>query len=430
MPRRRSPSAARRRIPVQAAAAYLFALAALVHAPAPLAQSPVPLTLAEAQRLALQRSPQLASQSAMAEASREMAVAAGELPDPQVFAGMENLSLSGADAWTLRDGMTMARIGVMQEFPREAKRRLRSERALREAERVEVVAQADALSIRRETAAAWLNAHYAQRAERAIAAQIAEAELQAALAGAAYRSGRGAQGDVLAAQSALIDLRNRKVEAQLAARRARIALARYVGNEADRQLAEPPALDALPEPVERLVAVDSQPEVRRLEAQAAVLDTESRLARANRDPDWSVEVSYGYRYNNPDMVSVMLRMPLPWSPGTRQDREHAAKLKERDAAGAMREDARRMRVAEVRQMLAEWDAMREQARAIRDELIPLARARTEAALASYRGGMGTLATVLEARRGELEADIALINAEQAAARSWAWLANLTPGEPR
>lgn len=430
MPHRRSLSTARRRIPVQSAAACLFALAALAHAPAPLAQSTAPLTLAEAQRLALQRSPQLASQSAMAEASREMAVAAGELPDPQVFAGMENLSLSGADGWTLRDGMTMTRIGVMQEFTREAKRRLRSERAMREAERVEVAAQADALSIRRETAAAWLNAHYAQRAERAIAAQIAEAELQAAMAGAAYRSGRGAQADVLAAQSALIDLRNRKVEAQLAARRARIALARYVGNEADRQLAEPPALEILPQPVEQLVAVDAQPEVRRLDAQTAVLDTESRLARANRDPDWSVEVSYGFRYSNPDMVSVMLRMPLPWSPGTRQDREHAAKLKERDAAGAMREDARRMREAEVRQMLAEWDAMREQARAIRGELIPLARARTEAALASYRGGMGTLATVLEARRGELEADIALISAEQAAARSWAWLANLTPGEPR
>ena len=390
----------------------------------------MPLTLAEAQRLALHRSPQLASQTAMAEASREMAVAAGELPDPQVFAGMENLSLTGMDAWTLRDGMTMARIGVMQEFPREAKRRLRSERALREAERVDVVAQADALSVRRETAAAWLNAHYAQRVERAIAAQIAEAELQSTMASAAYRSGRGAQGDVLAAQSALIDLRNRKVETQLAARRARIALARYVGNDADRPLAEPPSLEVLPQPVEQLVAVDAQPEVRRVDAQVAVLDTESRLARANRDPDWSVEVSYGIRYNNPDMVSVMFRMPLPWSPGTRQDREHAAKLKERDAVGAMREDARRMREAEVRQMLAEWDAMREQGRAIRDELIPLTRARTEAALASYRGGMGTLAMVLEARRGELESDIALINAEQAAARSWAWLANLMPGEAR
>lgn len=402
---------------------------ACVAASAPLrAQSEVPLTLAEAQRRALQRSPQLASQQAMAEASREMSVAAGQLPDPQVFAGIENIPLSGMEAWTLRDGMTMTRVGLMQEFPREAKRKLRTERQIREAERVEVAAQVDTLTIRRETATAWLNALFAQRVERSIAAQIAEAELQATMAGAAYRSGRGAQNDVLAAQAMVIELRNRVVEARLAARRARIALARYVGVEAERPLAEPPRLDALPQPVDALVAVDAQPEVRRIDAQVALLDTESRLARAMRDPDWSVEVSYGMRYNNPDMISVMFRMELPWSPGTRQDREYAAKLKERDATTAMREDTRRMREAEVRQMIAEWNAMREQAATIRGELVPLARSRTEAALASYRGGMGTLAMVLEARRGELDADLMLVNMELNAARAWAWLANLIPGE--
>jgi hypothetical protein len=44
--------------------------------------------------------------------------------------------------------------------------------------------------------------------------------------------------------------------------------------------------------------------------------------------------------------------------------------------------------------------------------------------------MGALAMVLEARRGELEADLMLINMELNAARAWAWLANLMPGEPR
>ncbi|HEX4885427.1 MAG TPA: TolC family protein [Casimicrobiaceae bacterium] len=423
------PGAARpRRASKQRLLAVLAALATAAFA-APLAAQPgIPLTLAEAQRLAQERSPQLASQKSMAEASREMAAAAGQLPDPQVFAGIENVPVSGMDKWSLRDGMTMTRIGFMQEFPREEKRRLRSERALREAERAEVVAEGDALAVRRETATAWLNAAFAQRVERAIAAQIAEVELQATMAGASYRAGRGAQNDVLAAQQALIELRNRTVEAQLATRRARLALARYVGDAAERPLEGMPELGALPQNVDALVQVDAQPDVRRLDAQAAVLDTEAQLARAMRKPDWSLELSYGIRANdNPDMVSLMVRMELPWSPGSRQDREWAAKLKERDATTAMREDARRMREAEVRQMLAEWNAMREQAQRLRDELIPLSRARTDAALASYRGGMGPLAMVLEARRGELEADVMLINMELAAARAWAWLANLVPG---
>jgi outer membrane protein TolC len=417
---------------VQSLVVVLLALAAASGGIPARAQTTVPLTLAEAERLALQRSPQLAAQAAMADASREMAAAAGELPDPQVFAGIENVPLTGPERWTLtRDAMTMTRIGLMQEFPREQKRRLRSERALKEAARVEVAAEADALAVRRETAAAWLAVHFAQRTERAIAAQIAEAELQATMAGAAYRAGRGPQNDVLVAQAAAIELRNRIVEAQLAQRRARIVLARYVGDAAERPLAHAPELDKLPQSVEQLVDVAAQPEVRRFDAQHALLDTESELARAGRLPDWSLEVSYGIRGSDrPDMVTVMVRMDLPWSPGTRQDREHAAKLRERDATKEMREDARRMREAEVRQTIAEWNAMHEQAKRIVDELMPLARSRTEASLASYRGGMGSLAMVLEARRGELEAELALLNAEQAAARSWAWLANLVPGDTR
>jgi outer membrane protein TolC len=191
--------------------ARLLTLACALSIGSALAQPQVPLTLAEAQRLALRRSPQIDSQKAMAEASREMAVAAGELPDPQVFAGIENVPTSGMNAWSLREEMTMARIGLMQEFPRAEKRRLRSERALRDADRVDVAAEVDALTVRRETATAWLNAYFAMRIERTIASQIREAELQVTMANASFRSGRGSQNDVLAAQGALIDLRNRTV---------------------------------------------------------------------------------------------------------------------------------------------------------------------------------------------------------------------------
>jgi outer membrane protein TolC len=176
-----------------------------------------------------------------------------------------------------------------------------------------------------------------------------------------------------------------------------------------------------------LTDVARQPELRLAHAQEALLDTEADLARAGRVPDWSAELTYGIRkaeFGN--MVSLMVRVDLPWSPGTRQDREHAAKLKELDAARAMREDTRRMRVAEVGAMLAEWESARAQARRINDEMLPLAAQRREAALAAYRGGTGPLAAVLEARRSELDARLALIAQEQAAAKAWAWLQFVVP----
>ena len=405
----------------------VFAMLA-AHAGGAAAQAGVPLTLAAAERVALDRSPQLVAQSAMAAAAREMAGPAGSLPDPRLIAGLENVPTEGADRWRLdRDPMTMARIGVMQDIPGGDKRRLRAERAALDAARSDVSAEVAAQAVRRDVAAAWLARHYAERQARVVAAQIDEAKLQGDTAAALYRAGRGSQQDVLAAGQAAIELANRATDASLAAERARHALARYLGPDADRPLASPPDVLSLPDAVTRIVDVERQPEIRLAQAQEAVLGAEADLAGAGKSPDWSVELTYGIRkpeFGN--MLSLMVRVDLPWSPGTRQEREQAAKLKERDAARAQREDLRRSREAEVRQMLAEWEAMRAQALRTRDELVPLVEQRVDAALAAYRGGSGTLAAVLEARRAVLDARLAQVGYELAAARAWAWLAALAP----
>jgi outer membrane protein TolC len=386
-----------------------------------------PLSLAEALQLAVAQSQQLVSQRAMVDAAREMAGPAGELPDPKLKAGIENVPTQGPDAWSLtRDFMTMQRIGVMQEFPRAEKRRLKAERALRDAERGAVGVEATTLAIRREAATAWLARRYAAATEDAIAAQIAEAELGVTTVAAAYRAGRASQGELLAAQGMVIELRNRATDATAQSRRARILLARYVGTDADRPLADIPDVARLPDSA-RLADIELQPELRLARAQESIAATEADLARAARLPDWSAEVSYAYRgpgYSN--MVSLMFSIDLPWSPGTRQDREYAARLKELDAARAMREDARRMRNAEVESMQAEWESARVQMQRITDELLPLAMQRREAALAAYRGGVGPLAAVLDARRAELDARLALIAQQQAAAKAWAWLNFVIP----
>jgi outer membrane protein TolC len=85
-----------------------------------------------------------------------------------------------------------------------------------------------------------------------------------------------------------------------------------------------------------------------------------------------------------------------------------------------------MRTAEVESMRVEWEAARIQAARLRDEMLPLAAQRREAALAAYRGGTGTLAAVLDARRAELDVRLALLQQEQAAAKAWAWLNFVLP----
>jgi len=94
------------------------------------------LTLNEAQQLAVKRSRQVVAQDMTVKASRDMAIAAGQLPDPVLKVGIDNLPLSGQDKFNLtRDFMTMRRIGIMQEITRADKRQLRAERYERNTEK-------------------------------------------------------------------------------------------------------------------------------------------------------------------------------------------------------------------------------------------------------------------------------------------------------
>src|SRR5215471_9264534 len=169
------------------------------------AAADAPLTLAEAQRIAVARSRLVAAQDSAADAAREMAVAAGQLPDPVATLGVNNLPINGADAWSLtKDSMTMTSIGVTQEFTREEKRGARAERYQREAEKALADKTASLAAIQRDTALAWLDRYYAEAMQAVVAEQRRQAAVEIEAAESAYRAGRGNLADVLAARSALI----------------------------------------------------------------------------------------------------------------------------------------------------------------------------------------------------------------------------------
>src|SRR5581483_10717283 len=110
--------------------AALAAAASLCIAASAAGAADGPLSLAEALRLAQSESRQLAAQEAAVTAAREMSVSAGQMPDPVLRLGVDNLPVTGDDRFsTTADFMTMRRIGVMQEIPREEKRRLRTSAA-------------------------------------------------------------------------------------------------------------------------------------------------------------------------------------------------------------------------------------------------------------------------------------------------------------
>jgi len=410
---------------------FTFALMLLLAA-ASLAGAVEPaLTLPEAQRLAAARSRQLVAQDSAALASREMALAAGQLPDPALKVGIDNLPVTGPDAYSVTsDFMTMRRIGLMQEFTRGEKRQLRAERFEREAERAVAEKSAMLATIQRDTALAWLDRYYAEAMAAAIAEQAREVGLEVEAAENAYRTGRGSQADIFAARSAKASLDDRASEIGRRIRTAKTMLARWVGTASETPLAGKPDTDAIRLDTRSLDAqLAHHPQIATLTRQVELAATEAKLAQANTKADWSLEAAYqqrGSAYSN--MISIGVSIPLQWDQKNRQDREVAAKLAIANQAEAQREEALRAHISEVRAQIQDWENGRERLARYGRELLPLARERTQAVLAAYRGGRASLTDVLAARRNESEVRVQALQLEMETARLWAQINFMFPDE--
>ena len=389
------------------------------------------LTLPEAQRLAAARSRQLVAQDSAALASREMALAAGQLPDPALKVGIDNLPVTGPDAYSVTsDFMTMRRIGLMQEFTRGEKRQLRAERFEREAERAVAEKSAMLATIQRDTALAWLDRYYAEAMAAAIAEQAREVGLEVEAAENAYRTGRGSQADIFAARSAKASLDDRASEIGRRIRTAKTMLARWVGTASETPLAGKPDTDAIRLDTRSLdTQLAHHPQIATLTKQVELAATEAKLAQANTKADWSLEAAYqqrGSAYSN--MISIGVSIPLQWDQKNRQDREVAAKLAIADQAEAQREEALRAHISEVRAQIQDWENGRERLARYGRELLPLAGERTQAMLAAYRGGRASLTDVLAARRNEIEVRVQALQLEMETARLWAQINFMFPDE--
>jgi outer membrane protein, heavy metal efflux system len=383
-----------------------------------------PLSLEAAVERALETAPQVGARTASVEAMQALSVSAGRLPDPELVVGVDNLPVNGPDAYsTTRDFMTMRKVGVMQEFPAAAKRKLQrqlagAETAVAEAELLEA-----RLAIARDVAQAWISRATAESSLDDLRALQPEVELQAVAARAAVSAGRSSTAEALAAETVVAQLNARLLGMQSEARRASFELARWIDAEAARPLAPMPSFSELPTPPAALLAsVQEHGSLLTYQSQidAARLDVD--LAKAQRRPDWSAELAFAKRGPDfSDMVSLEFRIGLPLFTTHRQDPQISAKHARLRQVEAERETELRMHTAEIQQMLTEWQQLGEQVAQYEQELLPLARERSSAALASYRAGRGDLRLALDAYQQEIEFVLEHAQLLNERGRAWAFL---------
>lgn len=392
--------------------------------------TPIALSMDEAVRVAVDRAPMLDARQAQVRAASEDRLRAGTLPDPMLMVGIDNLPVTGPDAFDpAADFMTMKRIGIRQEVPARAEREARRELAARTVAEARALTRAERLGIEREVAAAWIGLWTAQRVLQSLETLREEVMLASRLARARVSGGVGSVGEALAAESALLEVENRIDAARAELLAAQAQLARWIGEPDIRATPERPDLTILPfSEAALLAALDRLGPLlaigARTETAAAAID----VARAEKSPDWSIAASYGQRDGGrSDMVMVEFGIQLPLFTGARQDRDVAARRAEYEGTLAVRDEARREQATRIRTVVARWQGLVRQVARDEAALLPLQRDRSATALAAYRAG-APLGPWLEARQDVVEVELAHLRRTDELGRLWVSLAYLLPTE--
>ena len=384
----------------------------------------LPLSLEEAIDHARNETPEVAASTAMLEGAQAVVPSAGRLPDPELVTGVDNLPIDTADRFSFtRDFMTMRKIGVMQSFPNREKRRLQSERAERGIDIAQAQLRKTQYDAAQAAAEAWIAAAVAEGSLARLRELKPETDLQAVAGRAALASGRVSAAEALRTQALVAGLDDRILSFEQDAEVKRAELSRWIGAAADRPLAAIPTELPLEHAMESLVAgVPDHAPLAPLIAQIAAAHTDVELARAEKRPDWSTELTFIKRGPDfSDMVALEFRVGLPLFPKNRQDPMIAGKLANVRAQEAMRDAEVRMHTAEVQAAFAAWGRGRERLEHYGSDLVPLARDRSRAAVASYGTGRGDLRGVIEALTEEIDTQLNYVQLQGSVARAWVFL---------
>jgi outer membrane protein TolC len=372
------------------------------------------LTLDAALQSATDRSASMQAAQSSVRASSQAVVRAGQLPDPTLKAGVDNLPVNGSQAFTIgQDFMTMRRIGIEQEWVSPEKRRLRTELANQEVDRERAGYLAQLVNVREQTATAWLNAAYAKKAlslQQELADHMAH-ELSATQA--SYRGAKASAADVTQAQLMLAQTRDQLLKAQQTLQTALIGLSRWTAAPVADISGEPPAPQSVvaslpPEELQRV-----EPALINASSEIAVADADTAVAHSNRSPNWTWEVAYqqrGGQYSN--MVSVGVSIPIPLNRRDRQDRDTAEKAEL---------DAQRQVDADIRNLSTTLASGRERIANLNASLLPAADQRLQLSTAAYRAGAGSLADTFAARRAVLDARLQVLDLQRDVSLTWAQL---------
>ncbi|VXC93735.1 Heavy metal RND transporter [Enterobacterales bacterium 8AC] len=389
------------------------------------------LTLEQSLAAAERYSAELSANQHQVNALQSMADSAMQLPDPKLKVGIENVPVQGNNARRLtREGMTMERVGIMQDYVSSSKRQRKADTLRAEASKTAAGSATIRARLQQQTAQAWLELALSQQTLKDAQALLNESERQIAAQHTGVASGSSPATNVIDARLTLLAMQDRLSEAQRDAAIAQARLTQLTGQPEASTGGTLPPFERLPAESHLLQqAIKQHPEVVQASREADVAKARSAQSEIAAIPDVGVEVYYGKRADGyEDLAGVMFTVDLPVFRSQRQDKDHAADLSRSMEANDQLTLLIRDHQAQLDTLLAQYQAAQTQWQRQQQQAIPLQQQWVALQLAQYRSGKSDLSSLLEARRALLDSRLAAGKAARELAQLWAAIRYLTPQE--
>ena len=402
----------------RATAFLLLSTAAVIAEPLP-----DPLPLEAVTQFAVRHRTEIAAANARAEALAQRPAIVGALEDPMLspsidhypFKMMEEEESTGRFDWN---------VTIEQRFPMSGVRGHRRAAARADAQRAQALAAGVELDVVLDARKSFFMLSERRRMQQVLAEQLRLTQQLVGVASSRYASGTGAQADVLRAEVevARVQAAQQSQVAQVRAAEAMLnaSLGRESADPVPRLLpvvsrAEPPSAPAV-----LANASQRRPE---LVAGAAEVDragAEVDVMRSMYKPMGMVRLGRASTMADGPGAMVMIGISLPiWRERLRAGVAEARAMQR--MANADLAAMRRMVEGEAIVAREAVNSARIQVQMLESDVMPRAQAATEAALANYASGQGTLISVTESARTLWEVRAEQVMADSVLGEAWARL---------
>jgi outer membrane protein TolC len=374
------------------------------------------ISLNQVEALALKNESGIQSQQWQAKSLIEQSIADGELKDPKLQLGLNNLATDSFDF--NQENMTQFKVGIIQQFPAGDTLKLKQQKTIKQSDLVYSKIDNRKLEIIKKVRLTYLELYYWEQAKITIKQNKKLFSQLIEIVQSLFSVGRNNQYDLISAQLSLSKLDDRLTKINQKINTQRSKLSRWIGYQNSRKTIakELPELvfsfNSKQEDFETLSQYFyTHPKIQEVDAKLEIRRKDIQLIKESYKPGWALNVSYGYRDENingqyrSDFISAGVTMDLPLFTANRQDKKLLSKEYAYQALKDQKIELLHQLVAELEQEITNEELYKQRHQLYRKILLPQAKQQEKASLLAYQSNKGNFSDVMRAYINNLNAHL-------------------------